>query len=508
MWHRINPAITVVRGWVSIERLAIGSLVGALALFAAGIVFLHGMYKAEKDEARSDGMTVVNILGEHFRRTFGEAGATLRGVAAILSSEEAQLGDQDRDHMRMWLFSGANASSVVTDFRVVDALGVLQFASEATKSSVADQLAVIAHANRSTTEMLVSEPTDNGRGLYELIASVPYFVKGNFAGVVTGHIPITEVERLFEGVQLAPGQILGLTYKTERIVYRSLDGTRKTGTRIDGTPIGQEMARTASGHVELTGTIDGVKRVYTFSKVLGLPLYVYMAQDVATLMDWFFHKTRWVAVVIALFAAFQGVVSLSLLHAGRAKSALESELRALATTDALTGVANRRRFNEALAAEWKRAARARSSVGLLMIDADFFKRYNDHYGHGAGDALLQKIAVEVRKSAQRPADLGARVGGEEFAVILPGLDLEGAMTVGDALRQRIESSAFEHAEHPLGIATVSIGASAMVPHPSQINPDDLVMSADAALYEAKAKGRNRVEHCPLLRFPPQKRVAA
>jgi diguanylate cyclase (GGDEF)-like protein len=163
----------------------------------------------------------------------------------------------------------------------------------------------------------------------------------------------------------------------------------------------------------------------------------------------------------------------------------------LAFTDALTGIANRRRFDETLAVEWARAARGGLALTVLMMDVDHFKLYNDSYGHPAGDLCLQQIAKTIRESIRRASDLCARYGGEEFVALLPGLDLAGGTRVAEALKANVSDRNLEHAGSSLGRVSLSIGVATMIPSPDS-RCEALVSAADAALYEAKRGGRNRV----------------
>ncbi|MFC5547373.1 diguanylate cyclase [Massilia aerilata] len=166
-------------------------------------------------------------------------------------------------------------------------------------------------------------------------------------------------------------------------------------------------------------------------------------------------------------------------------------LRALILTDALTGVANRRAFDERLDMEWRRCGRGQLPVSLLMVDIDHFKLYNDHYGHPAGDTTLAEVAGAMRRAAGRGQDLVARYGGEEFAILLPQLDEQGAIGVGRRLMHELETLDLPHAASPTSQRlTVSIGISSMVPREHSL-PADLVQAADALLYQAKAGGRNQ-----------------
>jgi len=166
-------------------------------------------------------------------------------------------------------------------------------------------------------------------------------------------------------------------------------------------------------------------------------------------------------------------------------------LRALTLTDPLTGVANRRAFDERLEAEWRRCGRAGQPVALILVDVDHFKAYNDHYGHQGGDACLVQVAAALRRGAGRTHDLVTRYGGEEFAILLPQLGSEGAEGVAHRLLDELAQLNLPHAASPTAPhLTVSMGLCSLVPRAAQ-GSDALFAAADALLYQAKAGGRNQ-----------------
>lgn len=176
----------------------------------------------------------------------------------------------------------------------------------------------------------------------------------------------------------------------------------------------------------------------------------------------------------------------------RQLAAANVELQKLAALDGLTGIANRRRFDEALQLEWLRSARDRQPVALMMCDVDHFKIYNDSHGHPAGDLCLKKVAAVLTEHLKRPADLVARYGGEEFAIILPETDLTGALTVAESCRRHLEQLAIPNPQAPhYGRVTLSAGVACVVPSPLG-SAEGLLELADQALYAAKRAGRNRV----------------
>ncbi|MES2318343.1 MAG: diguanylate cyclase [Pseudomonadota bacterium] len=166
-------------------------------------------------------------------------------------------------------------------------------------------------------------------------------------------------------------------------------------------------------------------------------------------------------------------------------------LRELTLTDSLTGVANRRAFDEALDAEWRRCARAEVPISLIMVDIDHFKNFNDAYGHQEGDVCLQQAGAAMRRAAMRPQDLVARYGGEEFAILLPHLDITGAEAVANKVLEEIAGMGIAHVRSSASPwVTVSMGVTSLTPS-DRDDPGILVKTADALLYEAKAGGRNR-----------------
>ncbi len=182
--------------------------------------------------------------------------------------------------------------------------------------------------------------------------------------------------------------------------------------------------------------------------------------------------------------------------------ALEDQLNALAMTDGLTGLANRRAFDEGLDREWRRTLREGTQLSLLLIDVDHFKQFNDHYGHQVGDDCLRAVAAALKSTVRRPGDIIARYGGEEIAIILPDTATDGAVELAWAVCKAVQNLGMSHRanEDGKGIVTVSIGAATALARigGTMGMPAGLLQAADMALYKAKRNGRNRVETTLLL----------
>ena len=189
----------------------------------------------------------------------------------------------------------------------------------------------------------------------------------------------------------------------------------------------------------------------------------------------------------------------SLLETTRQLEDANERLERAASTDGLTDVANRRVFDERLETEWRRCRRSQQPLSLLMIDIDHFKRFNDLYGHVAGDQCLKTVATAMSTAISRAADLVARFGGDEFGAILPETNENRATNMAEELRQRIQELAIEGLPTPARI-TISIGVSTEVPGEDR-SVEDLIRSADASLYIAKNEGRNLVHSNPRIKVP-------
>ena len=170
----------------------------------------------------------------------------------------------------------------------------------------------------------------------------------------------------------------------------------------------------------------------------------------------------------------------------------KQELQALALTDSLTALANRRRFDRYFDTEWQRLAREQQPLTLILCDIDYFKLYNDYYGHPTGDICLAQVSDVLTRCIRRPGDLVARYGGEEFALILPSTDTEGGHSVAKEIQKQLANIAIPHCKSSVSQSiTLTMGVATIIPGPHR-NPQELLKAADLALYHAKQQGRDRI----------------
>ena len=209
--------------------------------------------------------------------------------------------------------------------------------------------------------------------------------------------------------------------------------------------------------------------------------------------DDYLYKPVSEAVLCAKMAAMQRIIQMrtSLVVLARELDAANQELKRLSASDGLTGIANRRFFDDYFSREWRRSRRCSGEIAILMCDVDHFKAYNDTYGHQAGDDCLRLIAHKTRDSMERPADLAARYGGEEFVILLPDTPMAGAQSVAEKVRQVIRALNLPHAKSSHRHVTLSIGVAVQAAG-EQNTPQTLIEAADRALYRAKYAGRNLV----------------
>ena len=312
---------------------------------------------------------------------------------------------------------------------------------------------------------------------------------GSFAGVVVGTIRLAYFEELFKGAAIRPDQNVSLFRTDGMLVMRWPYRQAMIGSDMKHAEIFKHLPLARSGRFESYAAADGVYRLFSYRQMGDIPLVVSVGQSTTDIYKPWRRYATAIGVMMIVLCGISVTFAMYLVREMRRRTEAETILETLAATDGLTGLSNRRTFNAAIEREWRRASRDDSELALLMIDNDHFKRYNDLYGHQAGDCLLQTLGAAMLVSIRRGTDVAARYGGDEFAIVLPGTSELGALQVAKYLRERFADGCKQREIPHSGL---SIGIAAFVPKSHQTLAA-LIAAADEALYRAKEMGRNRTE---------------
>jgi diguanylate cyclase (GGDEF)-like protein len=298
---------------------------------------------------------------------------------------------------------------------------------------------------------------------------------GSFAGVVVSSVSMEFFRKLFESVQVKSGGFISLVADNGTLLARSPDSFG------DGEL--EAMAASPAGALEYLSPKDRVHRVGSYNHLSRYPMIAVIAQDSSAILSEWYRQLRVHGAIVLSILMVIAVLGYRVDQANRAT-------RVQALRDELTGLANRRCFNDTLEREFRRAARNGQPLSLIMLDLDLFKSFNDQYGHPAGDACLRAVSAAVQGVLRREGDMAARYGGEEIAILLPETDIAGAVQIVGDILASVRSLAIRHEDGPHGIVTLSAGVASWYPGRRTAMSASLVEVADAALYAAKAAGRN------------------
>ena len=474
------------RPWrLSAKLLIASSVVTVIGFSTICASVMLDMRRGEEELARQTLENFASGLDADINRNVELYDLSLRAVASNLVMPEIRGVSKEIRHLI--LFNHAATAKHFGAIQVFDAQGKLTIDASSLDpiaDNRGDEDFFQAHAQRPDEGLYISRPMLH-RGAYSIVLSRRVSAAdGRFLSVVAGSIRFSYFHDLFSRLRLGAEDTI--------TVYRR-DGTIIMRTPFDIDIIGKNLSHhngikrvlsEPSGSFTAAGAIDDVHRLYIWHDSTK-PLIVLVGKPWANILRmWHNEATRIGAIMLALILFVLGATVVLGREIGRRAQA-EDRLEELATTDALTGLKNRRKLDTAIDTEWRRATRSKTPVSLLLIDADHFKSYNDTYGHQAGDQVLVGIAICISDSVRRAGDCTARFGGEEFAVLLPGISAADALDVAESIRQKVELWSGDPR-----VTTVSIGIAGMMPA-AGLDWPDLIAAADKALYAAKANGRNQ-----------------
>lgn len=474
------------RPWRLSAKLLIASSIATVIGFSTicASVMLD-MRRSEEELARQTLQNLAAGIDADISSNIELYDLSLRNVASNLVMPEIRGVAKEIQHLI--LFDHAATAKHFGAIQVFDAQGKLTHDAASLDPSPedrGDEEYFKVHRTDPDVGLYMSRPMLR-RGAYSIVLSRRINdTDGGFLGVVVGSIRFTYFHELFGRLTLNPGDTITVLRRDRTIIMR---------TPFDIDFIGKNLAERPSWRADNlkqgaayagVGPVDPTPRLYVRSGSTNL-FFVVVGKPLASILNFWHRQVLRIGAVMLVLILFVAGTTLFLAREISRRAEAERKLEELATTDALTGLKNRRKFDSEIDLEWRRAARSQSPIAVLMIDADHFKAYNDTYGHQAGDQVLVGIAICISDAVRRPGDCPSRYGGEEFAVLLPGLSAVEAFTVAETIRLKVE----QWAQDP-GVTTVSIGVASMTPT-AAIDWSYLIEAADKALYAAKNNGRNQ-----------------
>ena len=474
------------RPWRLSAKLLIASSIATVIGFSAICAsVMFDMRRGEEELARQTLENLAAGIDADISRNIELYDLSLRNVASNLLMPEIRSVSREIQHLI--LFDHAATAKHFGVIQAFDAQGNLTHDAaslDPAPENRGDEDYFQVHRANPDVGLYMSRPMLR-RSAYSVVFSRRINDSdGGFMGVVVGSIRFSYFHELFGRLTLSPGDTITVLRRDRTIIMR---------TPFDIEVIGKNLAERPSWRAENlkegaayagVGPVDSTPRLYVRSGSTNL-FFVVVGKPLASILNLWHREVIRIGSVMMVLILFVVGTTLFLAREISRRAAAEEKLEELATTDALTGLKNRRKFDIEIDMEWRRAARNKTAVAVLMIDADHFKTYNDTYGHQAGDQVLVGIAICISDAVRRAGDCPTRYGGEEFAVLLPGLSAVEAFAVAETIRLKVE----QWSEDP-NVTTVSVGVASMTPTAS-VDWSYPIEAADRALYAAKASGRNR-----------------
>jgi len=482
-------------------------VVFCLLLLGVHVSSIVAAYQGQLDDTSVSTDNMARALASHAERTILIGGTVLSEM--VERAEYEQLDGKETARLHARLQAVASSTPEIQELFIYDSAGNRLVTSLATtlRGSNADREFFRYHMTHADRQVHIGHPI---RSRSSGVLTIPLSRRvnrpdGSFGGVVMASLRLDFFGKFYGSLDVGKSGTIILALDNGTLLYRRPFDAAMVGSDIKSGPIYQLYKKNGPvGTAMLTAKIDNVERLYSYRHLDGYPLLVAIAQSKEEILSaWWRSFIR----MSCLVAGAVGIVAWGgqrMIRQLMVREALEDELRraravteqhnvdlqALANTDSLTGLANRRHFEQTLATEQERARRSGKPCSVILSDVDYFKKYNDHYGHVEGDACLRQVAAAIAGSLRRPADLAARYGGEEFVIILPETGLEGASAVAENIRARIAALALPHADSPFGHVTISLGVYTGIATTGGA-AGDWIKAADSLLYDAKAAGRNR-----------------
>lgn len=469
-------------------------------------------WRAREQQLRQAVISNTNLAAAVAQQMDGmvsEVGHLLDSIAFEL--ESGHMGTQVLNHLQPILKNHVNTNQHIHGLFVLDVQGAWLINSQGTTpegANSADREYFIHHRDDTSLATQVGKPiVSRLTGVWVIPVSRRLNdTNGRFAGVVLVTINLAHVRDMLAGYQIGEHGALNVAQANTAILVRRPFSVESLGKEMAAGVWKQQVISQNAGNFEIVSPIDGVKRVASFEHMQNHPLVVTVALSKQEMLsEW--RETTWIQTLwIMLLCAITALAGSLVVRAVRQRVKVELDLgetrdeltkanerlAQLASYDGLTGLANRRAFDETLERDFAESCRSGQPLSLVMIDVDHFKQYNDLHGHPQGDWCLQQVARTIESAARRPLDLVARYGGEEMVMVLPNTDAAGALIVAEMARATVEALQIPHSTQPSRDVSISVGVASRTFENAVQNMQALVQRADEALYQAKTAGRNQV----------------
>ncbi|PLZ00050.1 diguanylate cyclase [Burkholderia sp. WAC0059] len=473
-----------------------GGFLMILSLSAALVILLADAYRDIGRHAEDDAARLAFVVEREISRNVDLLDLSIQAVAdGVEQPDVMRLPVTLRDQA---LFSRAAAARYIRNVAVFDRHGNL----------IADSLETGARPSRServsaadlrlarrTNQLLVGHPymtSDTMTRLVTLSRAVRT-PNGRFDGVVIATVNLDYFSEVLSGLQIDAHGVVSVSLRDGTALMSTLAPERQRPVPDSfGRWMGERFAQWFSRALHGSSADDAITAQRT---VPGTPMIVDVSLPSSQVFADWKRRCEQVAILGVIVSLGFAALSVYLAYTLRMRARLDAVVQRLATTDALTDLHNRWAFDRAYKHEVEKARKTGQPISVLFVDVDHFKRFNDRYGHVAGDRALQAVAQVLKSSVRRGSDFVSRYGGEEFVVLLPGVDAKAAVAMAERLRLAVEELAIAHEAVEGGILTSSIGVASIDNTEAQHDVEHLLEDADRALYSAKEVGRNRVMMC-------------
>jgi diguanylate cyclase (GGDEF)-like protein len=483
--RRLKLTPQSVGGW-----LVAVSVMLALGLWSFGAILLWTMRDNELAKTLRASENMVATMSNDIARNLDMFDLSLQGVIENLNHPGVDA--VSKDIRQLVLFDRAATAKYLASIKVLNEHGVLTLDSRTLAHAHRDYSSrdyFLVHQDNPNIGLYIGHPFVGGSGRFRVgISRRLSHLDGSFAGVVVGTLELDYFRDMFGRVKMSPGSVLALIHANGTLLMRNPARAGDIGRDMTRSELFKHAPDSETGHFQSIAATDGIRRLYSYHRIGAYPLFVVSGVSTADALATWRHDALAIGGILLVLGLSTIALARFASRELRRRERAETRLKALATTDALTQICNRRGFELAMGREWNDAFSAGSALGLLMIDADHFKDFNDEHGHQAGDRALVSIGHLLDDARRDERDTVARYGGEEFAVILPGASLDRALEIAENVRARAAAAHDADGCFP----TLSIGVASQVPNVPDA-ADILIACADSALYKAKVDGRNRTE---------------